>query len=254
MNLVLILKWRSIPTFSTQAILTFTFKWQLKWGTVLTRETQPHQSTSQCGWTYSPTIARTNLLVLTIAILHYTRLMALCPGLPRWAGTRKVKPIWILLKQQTVSSSGISWAICKSASRSRQITTPAPHHSVFKRPDALPASQPTASKHWRQYDHSQRIDKYLDSWRQITNAADCVAIDHFQKSQSQDGGLPKLLLAYSCLTNYGEAASPWLVTPKQDIGDHQWPVICCNAEYLNFRMQNAPVNAPLNIAMRSGEP
>jgi len=31
-----------------------------------------------------------------------------------------------------------------SAPRSRQITTPAPHHSVFYRPDALPASQPTA--------------------------------------------------------------------------------------------------------------
>ena len=62
---------------------------------------------------------------------YYTRLTALFPGLPRWAGTRKVKPIWILLKQETVSGSGISWAICKSAPRSRQITTPAPHHSVF---------------------------------------------------------------------------------------------------------------------------
>ena len=47
------------------------------------------------------------------------------PGLPRWAGTRQVKPIWILLKQETVSGSGISWAICKSA------------------------TQPTASEHWR---------------------------------------------------------------------------------------------------------
>ena len=36
---------------------------------------------------------------------------------------------WISLK--TVSGSGISWAICKSAPRSIQITTPAPHHSVF---------------------------------------------------------------------------------------------------------------------------
>ena len=36
-----------------------------------------------------------------------------------------------LLKQETVSGSGISWAICKPAPRSRQITTPAPHHSVF---------------------------------------------------------------------------------------------------------------------------
>ena len=67
--------------------------------------------------------------------IHYTythtRLTALCPGLPGWAGTRKVKPIWISLKQETVSDSGISWAICKSASRSRQITMPAPHHSGF---------------------------------------------------------------------------------------------------------------------------
>jgi len=34
-----------------------------------------------------------------------------------------------------------------SAPRSREITTPAPHHSVFYRPDALPVAQPTASKH-----------------------------------------------------------------------------------------------------------
>jgi len=71
----------------------------------------------------------------------HTRLTALFPGLPRWAGTRKVKPIWISLKQETVSGSGISWAVCKSAPRSRQITMPAPHRSVFYRLDALPAAQ-----------------------------------------------------------------------------------------------------------------
>ena len=76
------------------------------------------------------------------------------PGLPRWASTRKVKPIWILLKQETVSGCGISWAICKSAPRSRQITTPAPHHSDFYRPDALPAAQPTALKHWMRTLHT----------------------------------------------------------------------------------------------------
>jgi len=80
----------------------------------------------------------------------HTRLTAVCPGLPGWASTRKGKPIWILLKQETVSSSGISWAICKSAPRPRQITMPAPHHSVFYRPYALPASQPTVSEYWRQ--------------------------------------------------------------------------------------------------------
>ena len=40
----------------------------------------------------------------------HTRLTALCPGLPRWANTRKVKPIWILLKQETVSGSVIRYA------------------------------------------------------------------------------------------------------------------------------------------------
>ena len=49
--------------------------------------------------------------------------------------------------RDTVSGSGISWAICKSAPRSRQITMPAPHRSVFYRPDALPVAQPAASKH-----------------------------------------------------------------------------------------------------------
>ena len=69
--------------------------------------------------------------VMLLGTQTHTRLTALFPGLPRWAGTRKVKPIWILLKRETVSSSGISWAICKSASRSRHITMPVPHHSFF---------------------------------------------------------------------------------------------------------------------------
>jgi len=45
--------------------------------------------------------------------------------------------------QQRQSTEGI----CKSAPRSRQITTPAAHHSVFYRLDALPDAQPTAPKH-----------------------------------------------------------------------------------------------------------
>ena len=47
-----------------------------------------------------------------------------------------------LLKQETVSGSGISWAIYKPAPRSRQITMPAPHHSVFTgRMPFLPPNQ-----------------------------------------------------------------------------------------------------------------
>ena len=76
--------------------------------------------------------------------LHTQCLTALFLGLPRWAGTRKVKPIWISLKQETVSGSGISWAICKSAPRSRQITTPAPQHSLFLQA-GCPSCRPTYS-------------------------------------------------------------------------------------------------------------
>ena len=63
-------------------------------------------------------------------------------GLTGWAGTRKVKPTWILQKQATVS--GISWAACKSAPRSRQMTMPAPHHSVFLQV-GCPSCRPTNS-------------------------------------------------------------------------------------------------------------
>ena len=73
-----------------------------------------------------------------------TRLTALFPGLPRWASTRKVKPIWILLKQETVSGSGICWAICKSAPCSRRITMPAPTTEFFT--DRMPFLPPNQQR------------------------------------------------------------------------------------------------------------
>jgi len=57
----------------------------------------------------------------------HTHLTALCPGLPGWVGTREVKPIWILLKQETVSGCGISWAIA----------------SLHLTPDRQPRQHPT---------------------------------------------------------------------------------------------------------------
>jgi len=96
---------------------------------------RPHDATFPCSGTDS---AHAH----TQYTHTHTRLTALYPGLPRWAGTRMVKSIWILLKQETASGSGISWAICKSAPHSRQITTPAPHHSVFTgRMPFLPPNQ-----------------------------------------------------------------------------------------------------------------
>ena len=121
----------------------------------------------------------------------HTGLIALFPGLPGWAGTRKVKPIWILLKQEIVSGSGISWAICKSASRSRQITTPAPHHSSSLQSGALPAAQPTASRHWRHY------------WQEYT------ALDAYTQSDTA-GGITDLTLRHVLKLTHHGAAPVWV--------------------------------------------
>jgi len=48
-------------------------------------------------------IAHYNLDTDTWHTHTHTRLTALCPGLPGWAGTRKIKPIWVLLEQETIS-------------------------------------------------------------------------------------------------------------------------------------------------------
>ena len=95
----------------------------------------------------------------------HSRLTALFPGLPGSAGTRKAKPIWILLKQETVSGSGISWAICKSAPRSRQVTTPAPHHSVFLQA-RCPSCRPTNSI--KELKHPEAMPERNYPWRSIT--------------------------------------------------------------------------------------
>ena len=78
----------------------------------------------------------------------HTSLTALFPGLPGWAGARKVKPIWILLKQE----SEWQWhqlglmQVCTLLQTDNHASTPL----LGYRPDALPAAQPTASKkHWR---------------------------------------------------------------------------------------------------------
>ena len=82
-------------------------------------------STSHC--LISSILLTCNLYFHTHTHTTHARLTTLCPGLPRWASTRKVKPIWILLKQETVGGSGISWAImqvCTSLQTDNHASTP----------------------------------------------------------------------------------------------------------------------------------
>ena len=85
------------------------------------------------------------LASVSLLLHYYNRFMTLCPGLHRWVSTY----------------SGFCWSrdegwqwnhlnhmqdICTSL---QKITMPLPHQSDFYGPDALPDTQPIASKHWK---------------------------------------------------------------------------------------------------------
>jgi len=79
--------------------------------------------------------------------------------------------------------------MCKSAPRSRQITTPAPHHSVFYRPDALPAAQPTASKHWRHKAQGNDLSIYKSIMSEKTdNKLNNNSIKHTHRAMKDSQG------------------------------------------------------------------
>jgi len=76
--------------------------------------------------------------------------------------------------------SGISWTIRKSfAPRSRQITTPEPHHSVLYRPDALSGAQPTIFKL-----HEIFCICFLWPWRQCSTLCTSGFVDDVMFSHS----------------------------------------------------------------------
>ena len=93
-----------------------------------------------------------------------------------------LSPAALLLKQETVSGSGISRAVCKSAPRSRQITTPAPHYSVFLQA-GCPSCRPT--KHEEQ-------NKRLNTQSMLSN----ILVSH-SHSVSNHGGKKHTFLTQS---------------------------------------------------------
>jgi len=78
-----------------------------------------------------------------------------------------------LLEQETMSGRGIIWAIWKSASCPRQITTPAPHHSVFLQA-GCPSCRPTNSIKALK---AILIDSYLTESPQEISSNSLVACD-----------------------------------------------------------------------------
>jgi len=108
-----------------------------------------------------------------LLVYTHTRLTALFrdyPGKPV-----PERQVWILLKQVTVSGSGISWAICKSAPRFRQTTTPAPHRSVFTgRVPFLPPNQQRQSTEGR-FLYTYLLIYCLNQSNWITECKDAAA-------------------------------------------------------------------------------
>jgi len=78
-------------------------------------------------------------------------------GTTRVSRHQKGKTSLNLLEQQIVSGSGNSGSYA-NLHLDLDTTMLASHHSVFYRPDALPAAQPTASKHWRHSLHFSLCD------------------------------------------------------------------------------------------------
>jgi len=111
-------------------------------------------------------------------------------GLCRWAGTRKVKPIWIYWSMR-------QWVAVASAGRHASLHL-APdrqprHHSVFYRSDALPVAQTIASKHWRQI-HVSKYSTFcpgyltgLQTWDQLPTLPSCsICIEHMKPMYRYD--------------------------------------------------------------------
>ena len=97
----------------------------------------------------------------------HTRLTAFFSGTTRVGRYQKGKTNLDFIEAKDSSGSGISWAICKSAPRCRQITTPAHHHSSFftGRMPFLPPNQQRQSTEG----HSIRVRKDRDKWRKYVH-------------------------------------------------------------------------------------
>ena len=79
---------------------------------------------------------------------HHNSFTALLPGPPGWAGARRELLDFMVqgkINRGRHTDHPAGW----HSIRTNQCPPP-PSHYIFYRPDALPAAQPTASKHWRQ--------------------------------------------------------------------------------------------------------
>jgi len=83
-------------------------------------------------------------------LIHHNRFTALFPGPPGWAGARIELLNFIVQGKTNRCRHTDHPAGCHSIPTKQYPPPPSP---IFYRPDALPVTQPTVSKHWRQLAH-----------------------------------------------------------------------------------------------------
>ena len=121
-----------------------------------------------------------------------------------------------------MSGSGISWAICKSAPRSRQITTPAPHHSFFTgRMPFLPPNQQRQSTEGNKY-----VNRLSGEIREaICDALYWSHMIYFVQSQyiySINQSVSRCNFATDCIRSRSAvAANSWIM--QQNPQSNSWP-------------------------------
>ena len=113
-------------------------------------QTLPRQTEKNISIHYSKTAlcCRCQLrLYYHISVHHHNRFTALFPGPPGWAGARR-ELLDFMLQGKINRDRNTDHPAGRHSIRTNQCP---PHHPphIFYRPDALPAAQPTVSKHWR---------------------------------------------------------------------------------------------------------
>jgi len=140
----------------------------------------------------------------------HNRFTAIFPGPPGWAGARKLLDFMVQGK------------INRDRHRPSGLTSAHLHHTpIFYRPDALPATQPTVSKHWSPISvvtnsvpvciklSTEIIAKPLSHALQLPNFKHDAHIKNLSIYQSmlECGPMPNLMVA---LPNIGGALCPTL--------------------------------------------
>ena len=106
--------------------------------------------TSTLSWGLS---SSANVLIAFVKIVlttpHHNRFMAIFPGPPGWAGARR-ELLHFMVQGKINRGRHTDYPAGRHSIRTNQCPPPPSPH-IFYRPDALPAAQLTASKHWRSY-------------------------------------------------------------------------------------------------------